>query len=156
MNMDQSQAIEKPAMVANDIPGYNYGSSTVAKSPITVNELEELKASTGFTPEDGRWLRAGGDVLKGRAKGLVEKWRAVISAHPHLARYALWLDGEKDPHYSEASGLRFQQWVLHTCFRPRDHDWLNYQQEIALRHTSLKKNKTDDPPSRHRRIHRRH
>ena len=32
---------------------------------------------------------------------------------------------------------------LDTCFRPYDRDWLNYQQEIALRHTSLKKNKTD-------------
>jgi hypothetical protein len=26
---------------------------------------------------------------------------------------------------------------------PYDQDWLNYQQEIALRHTSAKKNKTD-------------
>ena len=26
---------------------------------------------------------------------------------------------------------------------PVDQDWLNYQQEIALRHTSLKKNATD-------------
>lgn len=36
-----------------------------------------------------------------------------------------------------------QQWILDTCFRPYDQDWLNYQQEMALRHTSLKKNKTD-------------
>ena len=41
------------------------------------------------------------------------------------------------------SGLRFEQWVLDTCFRPYDQDWLNYQHEIALRHTSLKKNTTD-------------
>ena len=27
--------------------------------------------------------------------------------------------------------------------RPYDQDWLNYQQEIALRHTSLKKNQAD-------------
>ncbi len=26
---------------------------------------------------------------------------------------------------------------------PYDQDWINYQQEIALRHTSLKKNKVD-------------
>lgn len=78
---------------------------------------------------------------------LVEKWRAAISAHPHLARYSLGPDGQKDPHYSEASGLRFQQWVLDTCLRPYDQDWLNYQQEIALRHTSVKKNKTDNVQS---------
>jgi hypothetical protein len=145
--MDQSQTVEKPAMVANDIQGYDYGSTTVARSPINVKDLEQLKESAGFTPEDERWLRAAGDVLKGQTAPLVEKWRAVISAHPHLARYSLRLDGQKDPHYSEASGLRFQQWVLDTCFRPYDQDWLNYQQEIALRHTSVKKNKTDNVQS---------
>ena len=42
-----------------------------------------------------------------------------------------------------AIGVRFEQWVFDTCFRPYDQDWLNYQHEIALRHTSLKKNTTD-------------
>jgi hypothetical protein len=28
--------------------------------------------------------------------------------------------------------------VLDTCFRRNDQDWLNYQQEMALRHTSVK------------------
>lgn len=32
---------------------------------------------------------------------------------------------------------------MDTCLRPYDQDWLNYQQEIALRHTSLKKNQAD-------------
>jgi len=77
----------------------------------------------------------------------VEKWRAAIAAHPHLAKYLLRTDGPKDPNYSERSGRRFEQWVLDTCFRPYDQDWLNYQQEIALRHTSLKKKKTDNADS---------
>lgn len=145
--MDGSQPTEKPAMVANDISGYDYGSSRAAKSPITVEQLEQLRQSAGFTLEDEHWLRAAGEVLKDQTKPLVEKWRASISAHPHLARYALRLDGQKDPHYSESSGLRFQQWVLDTCFRPYDQEWLNYQQEIALRHTSIKKNKTDNVQS---------
>jgi hypothetical protein len=130
-------------LVAKEIPGYNYGTADVAKSPITPQELEQLKRSSGFTEEDERWLRRAGDILDSRTEALVNQWRAVISAHPHLARYSLRPDGQKDPHYSEASGLRFQQWVLDTCLRPYDQDWLNYQQEIALRHTSLKKNKTD-------------
>lgn len=145
--MDRSQTTDTPAMVANDIPGYNYGSATLARSPINVKELEQLKGSAGFTREDEHWLHAAGDILKDQTKPLVEKWRAVISARPHLARYSLRLDGQKDPHYSEASGLRFQQWVLDTCFRPYDQDWLNYQQEIALRHTSIRKNKTDNVES---------
>jgi hypothetical protein len=130
-------------LVAKEIPGYNYGTADVAKSPITPQELEQLKRSSGFTEEDERWWRRAGDILASRTEALVNQWRAVISAHPHLARYSLRPDGQKDPHYSEASGLRFQQWVLDTCLRPYDQDWLNYQQEIALRHTSLKKNKTD-------------
>ena len=36
---------------------------------------------------------------------------------------------------------------MDTCLRPYDQDWLNYQQEIALRHTSVKKNKVDNVQS---------
>jgi len=50
---------------------------------------------------------------------------------------------DKIPEYLANSNLRFQQWILDTCLRPYDQDWINYQQEIALRHTSLKKNKVD-------------
>jgi len=139
--------MERVKMVANEIPGYDYGSPSVAKSPITTQELEHLRQSAGFSAEDERWLRVAGEVLSNQTKGLVEKWRAVIAAHPHLAKYSQRLDGQKDAHYSETSGLRFQQWVLDTCLRPYDQDWLNYQQEIALRHTSVKKNKTDDAQS---------
>jgi protoglobin len=141
--MDRAQTIDKTIMVAEDIPGYDYGAASAAHSPITIKELEQLKQSAGFTNEDERWLRIAGEVLTGRTKALVEKWRSVISAHPHLAQYSQTPDGQKDPRYGEASGLRFEQWVLDTCLRPYDQDWLNYQQEIALRHTSVKKNKVD-------------
>jgi len=66
-------------------------------------------------------------------------WKAsVVSAHAHLAKYSLRPDGQKDPHYSDASGLRFQQWILDTCLRLCDQDWLNYRQEIALRQPSIR------------------
>ena len=115
----------------------------MARSPINTNELKLLKQSVGMTEDDEHYLRVAGQVLSDRTEELVGKWRAVIAAHLHLARYSKRLDGQADPHYSESSGLRFQQWVLDTCLRPYDQEWLNYQQEIALRHTSLKKNKTD-------------
>jgi hypothetical protein len=38
---------------------------------------------------------------------------------------------------------RFGQWILDTCRRTYDQEWLDYQQEIALRHTRDKKNRTD-------------
>ncbi len=129
--------------IAENIPGYTYGQSGVARSPINTDELKLLKQSVGMTEEDERYLRVAGEVLSDRTEELVGRWRAVIAAHPHLARYSKRLDGQADPHYSQDSGLRFQQWILDTCLRPYDQEWLNYQQEIALRHTSAKKNKTD-------------
>ena len=38
---------------------------------------------------------------------------------------------------------RFVQWVIDTCTRPRDQAWLDYQEEIGLRHTPAKKNETE-------------
>jgi len=145
--MNRSQTMEPIKMAAGEIPGYDYGSSRIAPSPITLEEFESLKRSANFTGEDIGWLRVAGDILAGQTEKLVGKWRDVIAAHPHLAGYSQRRDGQKDPRYSERSGLRFQQWVLDTCLRPYDQDWLNYQQEIALRHTSLKKNQTDQADS---------
>src|SRR5438477_11068285 len=145
--MNRSQTMERGRMVADEIPGYDYGSPSTAKSPITLQEFEALKQSATFTKEDEHWLRVAGETLVDQTKELVGKWRDIIAKHPHLARYSQRTDGQKDAHYSETSGLRFQQWVLDTCLRPYDQDWLNYQQEIALRHTSVKKNKTDNAQS---------
>lgn len=130
-------------MVAEIIPGYTYGQADVARSPITSGDLELLKQSVGLTDDDQHYLRRAGEVLADQTEKLVERWRSVISSHPHLAQYSKRPDGQPDPHYFHASGLRFQQWILDTCLRPYDQDWLNYQQEIALRHTSVKKNKAD-------------
>lgn len=145
MSAPQTKPTKK--MIADQIPGYDYGSSNLASSLISVEELNALKQSAGFTDDDERWLRAAGGILRDQTKALVGKWRSVIAAHPHLAKYSLRPDGERDPRYSERSGLRFEQWILDTCLRPYDQDWLNYQQEMALRHTSVKKNKTDNVES---------
>ncbi len=50
-------------LVAAEIPGYNYGSAEVAKSPIGVQELDQLKQSTGLTEDDEQWLRRAGQIL---------------------------------------------------------------------------------------------
>jgi hypothetical protein len=131
-------------MVAEVIPGYTYGTGEVAVSPVSMRELEELKISVGFTEEDQRYLRLAGEVLADRTRKLVDHWRnGIIAAIPNLARHSRTPDGNAIPDYTAKSGLRFQQWVLDTCLRPYDQDWINYQQEIALRHTTLKKNKID-------------
>src|SRR5215471_9663096 len=135
-------AVPSP-QVATEIPGYSYGTPGAARSPISAAELEQLKQTVGFTSDDERYLRMAGEVLRGQTRALVSTWRGMIAKIPHLARHSKTLAGEPIPHYSENSGLRFEQWILDTCFRPYDQDWANYQQEIALRHTHLKKNVTD-------------
>jgi Protoglobin len=130
--------------VAENIPGYSFGTADIARSDINVRDLESLKVSAGFTEEDERWLRAAGEVLADQTKKIVEHWRAgIIASIPNLARHSRTPEGEPLPAYLGASNLRFQQWILDTCLRPYDQDWINYQQEIALRHTSVKKNQVD-------------
>jgi hypothetical protein len=133
--------------IADTIPGYTYGTAEAAKSPISVQDFQRLKQSVRFTDEDHRCLRQAGEVLADQTRELVEHWRKIIPEAPHLAKHSRGLDGNPIEKYSKSSGLRFQQWILDTCFRPYDQDWLNYQQEIALRHTNVKKNKVDQVQS---------
>ena len=130
--------------VADEVPGYSFGSETLARSPVSLDDLEELKVTVGFTSEDERFLLMAGEVLAGQTRRIVDHWRGVIIASiPNLARHSRTPEGDPIPQYLAQSNLRFEQWILDTCLRPYDQDWLNYQQEIALRHTSLKKNQAD-------------
>src|SRR3712207_128686 len=52
-------------------------------------------------------------------------------------------EGNANEEYLGRVRERFKQWILDTCERPYDQEWLDYQQEIALRHTRAKKNQTD-------------
>ncbi len=89
-----------------------------------------------------------GEVLDGQTKQIVAHWRSgIIAGIPNLARHSRTPEGEPNPEYLAKSNLRFEQWILDTCVRPYDQDWLNYQQEIALRHTSVKKNQADHAES---------
>jgi hypothetical protein len=115
------------------IPGYAYGAEAVAKSWISLQELEQLKTSVGFTAEDEHYLGLAGEVLGDQTKQIVERWRSgIIAGIPHLARHSRSRDGNPLPSYLAASNQRFQQWILDTCLRPYDQVWLDYQQEIAF------------------------
>jgi hypothetical protein len=137
-----SEQIVSEQIVSEQISGYTYGSADV--SSVSLEDLENLKISVGWTEEDEHYRRMAGEVLSDRTRALVDHWRrGIIAGIPNLIRHSRTPAGEPIPDYQAKSGLRFEQWVLDTCFRPYDQDWLNYQQEIALRHTSLKKNTTD-------------
>ena len=44
-------------MVSHHIPGYDFGAVEVKTSPVSMKELESLKASVGFTEEDRLFCR---------------------------------------------------------------------------------------------------
>jgi hypothetical protein len=130
--------------IADEIPAYTYGTAAVDPSNVSLEELAKLKVSAGFTAQDEQFLRMAGDVLNGQTEKIVAHWRSgIIAGIPNLARHSRTPEGDPIPEYLAQSNLRFQQWILDTCLRSYDQDWLDYQQEIALRHTSLKKNKAD-------------
>jgi hypothetical protein len=131
-----------------NISGYMFGAAEIPVSPVSLQDLEQLKISVGLTEEDVRYLALAGEVLADQTQVIVAHWRSgIIASIPHLARHSRNLDGQALPEYLARSNRRFEQWILDTCLRPYDQDWLNYQQEIALRHTSVKKNRTDQVKS---------
>lgn len=129
------------------IPGYSYGTSDAAKSPLTLDDLVELKIAVGLTDADAPALRAAGEVLAPQADAMVTAWRSELAKHPFLARYLAHPDGTPNPEYYAASQPRFDRWIIDACTRPLDQAWLDYQHEIGLRHTRVKKNQTDHADS---------
>jgi hypothetical protein len=126
------------------IEGYTYGTRELAKSPVTLEELERLKQTVTLTDEDIHQLRLAGDVLESQTEEIINTWRGVIGQTPHLAYYFTTPGGQPDEQYKARVKERFKQWVVDLCRRPYDQQWLDYQHEIGLRHTQLQKNKTDD------------
>lgn len=123
-----------------EIKGYDYGK--VSTSPVTIEDLSLLKATVLFGDEDERYLRMAGEVLKEQTDDVLDLWYGFVGGNPHLVSYFM-KDGVPNTDYLAAVRARFGQWILDLCNRPYDHDWLNYQHEIALRHHTAKKNKTD-------------
>lgn len=138
-----------PEQLSNpeQIPGYSYGTSDAARSPITLDELTKLKQAAGLTAQDEQYLRMAGQVLAPQAAAMVDAWRELVAEHPHLAVYSAHPDGTPNKEYSAASHPRFARWIIDACTRPLDQAWLEYQHEIGLRHTRAKKNQTDHADS---------
>jgi Protoglobin len=126
------------------VPGYDFGAQTVARSPLGVEDLDLLKRTVLFTEEDEEYLRLAGDVLRDQADEVLDLWYGFVGSHPHLIHYFSDPDGEPDSDYLGRVRERFKRWIFDTCQRPYDQEWLDYQQEIALRHTRAKKNQTDE------------
>lgn len=126
------------------IPGYSFGASGVARSALGIGDLDLLKQTVLFSEEDEEYLRLAGEVLEDQVEEVLDVWYGFVGSHPHLVHYFVGPDGEPDAEYLGRVRERFKRWILDTCRRPYDQEWLDYQQEIALRHTWEKKNRTDD------------
>ncbi len=125
------------------IPGYDYGSPTTARSPLSLEELRQLEQTVGWSDQDAKVLRRHVDLFRRDAEAMVDSWRAAIGAQPHLVKWFYGPDGKKDEAYAASVKPRFVQWVIDAATRPHDQAWLDYQEEIGLRHLPEKKNQTD-------------
>lgn len=128
--------------MSTKIPGYDFGKPGSARSPVSLDELRHLEASAGWTNEDAAVLDSHRGIFQDRAEEMVNAWRAEIGKQPHLAHWFVGPDGNPDENYKARVKARFVEWVREIC-RPHDQAWLDYQEEIGLRHTPAKKNATD-------------
>jgi protoglobin len=127
----------------HQIPGYIYAQPGVARSPVSLEELRLIETAVGWTEIDAAVLQRHSSIFKKHAEQMVNAWRAVIGEQPHLAELFFGPDGKPDEQYKARVKQRFVQWVIDASVRPHDQAWLDYQEEIGLRHTPEKKNKTD-------------
>jgi hypothetical protein len=125
-----------------NIKGYDYGKAMLQTSPVTAEDLELLKKTLLWSEDDDKALKMAGEVLADQTDAILDLWYGFVGSNPHLLEY-FSKNGQPNSDYLASVRKRFGQWILDTCNRPYDQDWLNYQHEIALRHHSAKKNKTD-------------
>lgn len=142
----EPEKMSKPS--GADIPGYTYGTKESAKSPLNLKDLESLKRTLLFTAEDEKYLRMSREILADQTDEILDVWYGFVGSTPEL----LYFFGNKETGKPEGEYLarvraRFGQWILDTAAANYDQKWLDYQQEIALRHNKLKKNVTDNAPS---------
>ncbi|RYZ43444.1 MAG: protogloblin ApPgb [Myxococcaceae bacterium] len=132
----------------SNIPGYTHGTSSVARSPVSLADFEKMKASVLFGEEDVKSLRMSHDIVKGRVEAILDVWYGFVGSQPHLlASFTAKADGKPLGDYLGAVRKRFGQWILDTSSARYDQAWLDYQHEMGLRHHRVKKNKTDGAPS---------
>ncbi len=70
-------------MAENKIAGYTYGKDSVPTSPLSLEDLENLKKSVLFTEEDEKYLRMAGEVLEDQVEDVLDLWYGFVASHPH-------------------------------------------------------------------------
>ncbi len=130
--------------LTSNIPGYTFGTRESAVSPLSDEDLRHIDETVGWCEADASVLERHAELFRQQAEHMVDSWRAVIAAQAHLAKWFIGPDGKPDDGYKARVKRRFVQWVIDVALRPDDRDWLDYQEEIGMRHTPAKKNVTDE------------
>ena len=125
------------------IHGYDLGSSQLPRSPISLDDLEKLKATVLFGDDDAKALQMSRVVLEPQADAILDVWYGFVGSHPHLLAYFSNASGKPDDAYLQAVRSRFGKWILDTADARYDQAWLDYQHEIGRRHHRVAKNSTD-------------
>lgn len=141
---------------ATTIPGYTYGTPLSARSPLSDQDFADLQATLLLGEADLRALRLAHEVLQDQVEDVLDVWYGFVGGQPHLVRYFAGSTGAPDAAYLAAVRKRFGAWILDTTAARYDRDWLDYQYEIGLRHTRVKKNQTDGVRSTAEVIHLRY
>ena len=129
-------------------PHLGIGQPQLARSPITLQEVELLKQALLLGDDDIRYLRMSHDVLKGQTDQVLDVWYGFVASHPQLVYYfGKKQGGQPDGDYLAAVRKRFGQWILDTASANYDQKWLDYQYEIGRRHHRTGKNVTDGAKS---------
>jgi hypothetical protein len=129
------------------IPGYSFGSSRAARSPLGDDDFAALRQTLMWSGDDEAALRKAGEVLADQIEDVLDVWYDFVGSLPQLVAAFEGPDGKPDETYLTAVRARFGQWIRDLCHPPYGRGWLDYQEEIGLRHTSAKKNQTDDVTS---------
>ena len=136
------------AAADGQLPGYRYGDTSLAKSPVSLEELDLLKQALLFTDEDTAYLRKAGAILKPQTEAILDVWYGFVGSHPHLLYYFSNKEtGEPDSRYLARVRARFGKWIEDTTTADYDQRWLDWQHEIGVRHHVSGKNKADNAPS---------
>lgn len=136
-------------MSTRTVPGYTYD-ETLAASAVTLDQLREVEASVLWSADDAAALRRAGEILVPQTEAILDVWYGFVGGNPHLVAAFAGADGEPSGDYLAGVRGRFGLWIRDLCERDHDQRWLDYQNEIALRHTSAKKGTTDgiDTPAK--------
>ena len=129
------------------IPGYTLGTPQSARSPLSDQEFADIKTTLLLSDADLDHLRLAHAVLQDQIEDVLDVWYGFVGGNPHLVRYFAGSTGAPDGAYLAAVRKRFGAWILDTTAARYDRAWLDYQYEIGLRHTTAKKNKTDQADS---------